>query len=345
MKKKIGILTYSLALNSGAFLQTYSLFKFLEGKGYSVKVISYLCPSVSALQKPRFSFSTKYFKLLYQYLKFLKSRKTICYTRNVKQGNIRKFDDYFDYVFIGSDQVYNLNLNQFDYTFVGGGGIRVKNSINTYGASFGTYVFQNKIEENLFKKHAANNKYISCREESNNSFFLDNKSQISIVCDPTMLLGRDFWTKYKTKFNPKNKYVFVYYGDQKLCEKAIEYARRFNLLVYFTKSNLCSSKEKNIYRVSDDPDTFVSCIKNAEYIFTSSYHCLLFSIYFLKHMFMVLDNSNFYDRQYNIIKKFDLFDCLDENKIGNWVYNKDFIFKILNDEREKSVKFIEKCLD
>lgn len=123
MKKKVGILTFHRAINWGAMLQCYALYKIIESFGYDVDVIDYRQSHIEdqyeyvhnittfkelkkILQKPRwwfgFIFKTLPNRIVRRYTS-LKLIKSLTYSNKIKIVN--DFPQQYETFVIGSDQV------------------------------------------------------------------------------------------------------------------------------------------------------------------------------------------------------------------------------------------------
>lgn len=124
-----GVITFHKAINYGAVLQTYALQKFICDKGIQCEVIDYDCEAFKDNYKP-FKIYNKNLKGLvsalvqYPYKKrkikkfndFRKNHINISSTVYTR-GNIENSNNIYDKFIVGSDQVWNYNLTDFDETY------------------------------------------------------------------------------------------------------------------------------------------------------------------------------------------------------------------------------------
>ena len=192
---------------------------------------------------------------------------------------------------------------------------------------------------------------------------LPNK-EISWVLDPTLLMDRSVWENDCDE-NPytNEKYIFTYFlGDS--CEDrqfAERIAQHLNLKIinipYLLKRYRKCDDGFGDIRLSDvSPKLWISLIRDAQYVFTDSFHCVAFSLIFSKEFFAF---KRFKDNERNSINSrieslLSLIDC-EERIISNTVSYEEFqnidmldykkIDEIINTERKKSIQFLSDALE
>ena len=112
-----------------------------------------------------------------------------------------------------------------------------------------------------------------------------------LVCDPVFLLSRNEWEKLLPSLKHNKKYIYCHFisnnrSYRKIVSKfavkhgymieSIPHPSHLNFSDYFTGF----SKETDA-----GPLEFLELIKNAEYVFTDSFHCVAFSCIFEKQVF------------------------------------------------------------
>lgn len=153
-----------------------------------------------------------------------------------------------------------------------------------YAASFGFESFPEKDLEQ-HKQGLRGMKYISCRETSGCKLAADMTGKdIPRVLDPTLLLSASEWRKIEeqaSEFSKSQKnYAFIYFlGEQteeyKKCIRNIMGTKKIDKIIDFS-----DYMNKDICECG--PAGFLSLIDHAEYIFTDSFHCTVFSVLFDK---------------------------------------------------------------
>lgn len=263
----------------------------------------------------------------------------------------------FYHIFItGSDQVWAGCNNVFTLGFV-----ESKSKIS-YAASFGLDVIpdsQKMYFEHRLKDYLA----ISVRNESDKKIATGlTKSNVEVVLDPVFLLSVDEWNRVAPKQKVyEKKYVFCYLlgnnNIQKRLVRQFAHSKGLKLIViphFQDNTNKVLINEffwgdKKIY--SAGPSEFLSLIRDAEFVFTDSFHALTFSIIFHKQFFVFDRVSKYGDmnaRQTDLLKSLNLLerfcDGIEKYNIEyiNSLHNVDFN-KVENDlvsKREFSKNFL-----
>lgn len=297
-KMKIGILTYHNTTNYGAIFQCYALQKYIINKGIQCEIINYN----SNVLKNRYSiniFSNNNIKqvlkkiLNYRVSKGLNKSFEKFTKENIKlsqseynEFSIDKANQEYDKFIVGSDQIWNFKLSGDDKNYYLDF-VKDNDKKNSYAASFGITSFernQEKIIIDLLEKF----KNISVREKHGVELInkLGIKNEVSQHIDPVFLLKQEGWSKFicQTKF--KKKYILVYEitYTKNMMDFARKLAKIYNYKIIFVSGT--NRKMKGAMNKSDlSPEQFLSYLKNAEYIVTSSFHCMAFSIIFNKEFY------------------------------------------------------------
>ena len=304
--KKIGITTFYNAFNYGAFLQCYALQKVLEKK-YNVSIIEYSCPKIKK------NYSLIKIDNIKRFIKSIifikKNKKRIKVFRECINNNfvLTKLDDNYDVVIAGSDQIWNIELTGgFDNVYTLNCFENVKKI--SYATSIGKESIIPKNAE-LYKNIINNIDFVSVREESAKKELEKIVSKkIKVNLDPTLLLTKDEWNEKTTKNNLPEKYIFSYFVGvtQENYETLNLITDKLGMKTISYSENV---KEKNLLKdcYSDSPFEFITKIKNAEMVFTSSFHATVFSIIFNKKFYCMppKDKGN---RIINLLDKLGLSD-------------------------------------
>lgn len=140
--------------------------------------------------------------------------------------------------------------------------------------------------------------YVSVRETSGQALVKKWAGRdVPVVCDPTILFTAEEWNKAieavdsGTRFSKGEKYIFVYFLGNNPWER--ELVRSFRAETELKIVQLAHSDE---YIKSDEgfaditpynvgPKEFVELVRDAEYVFTDSFHCSVFSMLYHKNFF------------------------------------------------------------
>ncbi len=293
---KYGIMTYHNIPNFGAVLQAFSLCEVIKQLGYHCEIIDYECENIKnrelVFQKPNNPIKAVLHKVfiwphvkrkIIECQKFIQNDVSdISYNRN----NISQSNDRYDCFISGSDMIWNMDVNGYDYSFFLDFVKDHKRKIS-YGSSIGGIWSVKQIDG--IKKYLSKYDSIAVREKDTcQTMEKDLKLSCTTVVDPTMLCTADDWNRYTTDGKDSN-YVLVYFPTNELIEAARKYSLEHakKLIILQTRLPFKRKNSKIIY----SPSEWMSYIKYADAVFTDSYHGLLFSLYFNKPVW-TNNNSN-----------------------------------------------------
>ena len=293
---KIGILTYHRTLNYGACLQAVATRVVLEHMGHEVYYIDYWPKYHSRSYKP-FSLE-KLFSLTLKMAVNYVSDTVKCY--RFRKKRIDNFEDFFkmyiypycrplnekyDIVIYGSDQIWRKQsaINAYDPIYFGKNDIKAKKNV-AFSASMGILP-QNAKDIEAIKELVAHLDKIAVREQDLKELLESiGYKGVTLSLDPTLLLTSKEWDEIiPTSAQNHEKYVLVY-GINKVSfnmDEIYDFAKEHNCKVIIL-SGTASSLDSDVYVTTANPSKFIYLIKNAEYVFTSSFHGLAFSIIYHK---------------------------------------------------------------
>lgn len=330
-KVKVGIITHYYKNNNyGGILQSYALCEVLNSMGFEAKQISYSMGDKS-IAYCSFLYKTlrKGYRVVKSTLKYLKHipieskllkrkkglrkfRKSIPHTTTTFDlKTIRTCDD-FDVYITGSDQVWNPAWfdDAFLLKFVPSGKVKI-----SYAASIGKNILT-EAESLRFKDALKDFSAISVRENNAVGLLqgLTGKT-VELVLDPTLLLSKQEWEQKSEGTCPSDKYIFCYFlgANNKQRELASAFAKKKG---YRLVSVPClngnyrkvdfNTKNMNVYDMQ--PGRFLNLIKNAECVFTDSFHATVFSHIFQRDFFVFVNigaSSEMSDRLYTLTDMFE----------------------------------------
>lgn len=352
---KIGIITYHRAHNYGAVLQCYALQEVLKTTGHDAWVIDYCQPYIDSRYKSAFSIPL-FFKLLLKLnlksaLKLIVNGSRI-QKRKVNYESFRKkylrctdecsqenIPQNFDCYIIGSDQVWGLHCTcGYDPVFWGQFNKPQKSRLIGYAiSSNGDY--KDYLSKQEIFSYVNSFDYLSFREESVRD---DIKSITgltkSITLDPTLLTTQEIWSALLNKRWKKRNYVVVYqirvlpHNRNMIKNQAVQYAKKYGCDVI----DLTSMR----YSVED----FVSAIRYAKCVFTSSFHATVFSLIFGTPFFSFKLYDGHDGRYADLLKEFglerNLVDEFSSTEQINPSFEHQLVLKKLGDLRESSMLFL-----
>jgi len=283
----------------------------------------------------------------------------VCSTfKNKKKLLFRKFINKYiklkskindeDVFIVGSDQVWNYKITDFDDVFLLN--LNEKNIKKySYAASFGI----EKIEDEYlykYKELLLDFDFITVREHQAYKI-LKNQMNIEseIVLDPTLLLDASQWSKIFKKNKTENKYILMYLiiKDDKIIDFALQLSKKTGLKIIFISDHIFERVKGIKYLGFISPEKWAYLFYNAEFVVTNSFHGVAFSINFNKNFFVDLLPKALSDVNSRIIDILKLFSL--ENRLIDKVTMMDNInYKSINDilkqEKQKSLKYLKKII-
>ena len=365
VKMKIGILTFHRALNYGAVLQCYALYKTLSMMGHEVEVIDYRPESI---EKYRMLYSHKVFNNcdgLFNKLRYVISCMLLAYS---KKKTSKKFDDFLAYNMKFSKIVYNTNdiLHNYDVIVFGSDQIwnpellygldpvyygqfeKGKAKFVTYAASIGRINLITEQNENKFEEYIRCYDAISVREYALRDYLYKRfVIAAEVVCDPSLLLERKYYDEIATKPREDN-YVLLFEqfrnADSYTLAKTIANQLGAHVITISAETNHLRYRPcKNISEVS--PSEFLGFIKYARCVVTSSFHVTSFSIIMQKD-FYATKRVNNNDRVNTILEHVGLEERLVNagEKIFFSPINYQGIEKRIEDVKKHSLNYLKNNL-
>ena len=309
--KKVGIVSCYFQKNYGSMLQAYATQKILDEMGIENETIC-----IDGLKKEINKAKIKhYFRQITDidvvrgktgFIKnYIYRRLKIAFGKQVAMRN-RMFDAFMEDKFrlskayssreeltkdshnfsaflVGSDQLWlpsNIEADYYTLTFVPDDIRKI-----AYATSFGTSSLPDRQIEKA-RSFLKRIEYLSVREQSGQIIIKQLTGRnVPIVCDPTLLFSAQEWMDIqKEERIVKDKYIFCYFlGDN---PEQRDFVKRVKVL---TGLKIVALLHLDMYIKSDcrfaditpydiGPGEFINLIRNAEYVFTDSFHGSVFSI-------------------------------------------------------------------
>ncbi len=312
--KKIGIATqYTNSCNYGGVLQSYALCKKLTNMGYISNQICFIDKQESFMSKMKRLMKNghivpviknnaydqwnkiwgkifnSHYEINKRYKAFSDFRNEIPHTEIIYSYKSIKDCTEFDIYITGSDQVWRIGESRYISDFYWLNFVPKDKLKISYAASLSTKDVPKELHSKI-RELLSDYKAISVREFQDkqilDKIIGNNKAQW--VLDPTLLLSKDEWIDLCEK-NPykKQPYVFVYLlGNNKKQRSFIrKWAKRNNKIIIFIPYLLgqyrgCDRKFGDIRRSDVTPNLWLSLIRDADCVFTDSFHACVFSSIF-----------------------------------------------------------------
>lgn len=341
--KRTGILTFHRAINYGAVLQAVALYtKCNELNPCNVEIIDYYCSAIEDQYAPNIQ------------LKDICSVKSALITilqHHSKKNRYVKFGDFiernthlsqrvidvkqinnlgYQTMITGSDQVWNSQLANFDQMYF----LQPFNcSVDkySYAASLGMLTIP-KDQREEYKDRLSGFPIISVRESSAAKLLQEIVSApIRVDIDPTLLLRADEWEPFISNNARSEPYILLYTVERpiRLIQKVRKFAKEVGLPVVYINNGPGMMLSNFDFKFVTDagPDEFLALFKNAQYVFTNSFHGTVFSIVFHKKFIVELNNGRVFNSRSNDLltslgigmcemkDDFDVFDFLYKQKM------------------------------
>lgn len=386
-KKSVGIITlYYMSNSHGGVLQAYALQKTINSFDYCAEQLSYLkIPDEGVLetmvtkiiQTVRRTVVERHISILIQnfmtfivcnyYIKNNIKRYTNNFTSfNIKNipssqkysnSNISNASSRYDIFVTGSDQVWNpiWFYKPYFLDFVPDTKPKI-----AYAASISLSSLTNE-QYALMKPLVSRINHISVREKNAIDLLKGMTTQnIEWVLDPTLLLTVSEWNAVSKDHNIKKPFILVYLlGDNKKNRQCAEkFAKEKGFLIvtmpFITTQRIWQLSYGDLHCYGG-PDTFISLIRDAEYIITDSFHTVVFSIIFKKRFVVLKRNADtevgaMNERLYSLFEITGMGQQLvsaNMNELKEQIenINYDGVDERIAFWREKSLKWLKAALD
>lgn len=295
-KKKIGIMTYHRSINYGAELQAFALMSFLKMQNYNASIIDYW-PNYRTDDWDRIKKSSLFEKIRLTELKIAglyrnsqRRKKTEAFISEYM--HLTPVNEKYGIVLYGSDQIWRKfnrpDFKGYDAAYWGDDTISTDFRI-AYAASMGNVNINKKEDVQFVERHLKRFDAVSVREQDLVDFFHNQYGlNIKRVLDPVFLLSTTEWnTLLPDKNVPKYKYVLYYklQKNNKADEMSLRLQKEKGLKVIEMRSFIPEFHYGCRYRFTADAREFLSLLRNAEYVISSSFHGVALSIRFNKDFF------------------------------------------------------------
>ncbi len=310
----IAITTWHSGPNAGTFFQLYGLYSYLESRGHHVEVINYdnrkedfiargwkyyMSQPIALIRrkikrkneakaaiiaeapyKTQLTIRDKRFKEMYRLMQLTEPVRT--------DEDFAKLNQRFDAFVVGSDQIWNAGMlnRRYFLDFVDKGKIKA-----SYCPSMGSGLVMKRQRE-VFKSYLSNYNYISVREKALKEILEEELDRpVFHLLDPSMLILRDDYLKMAhlpEELEP-NSYLLCYFmpKNERQVEMARQYAKSKGLKFVIMAMHPFSFTIKDAYIYAEaGPKEFVGLIANAAIVFSSSFHCTIFSIMLHKDLYV-----------------------------------------------------------
>lgn len=322
---KIGIMTLSASDNCGSLLQCYALKRLLEEYG-DVEVINfssenshrvYDLPKLSILEKIQLSFD-KGKRNKFEKLK--KSKEAYQSFRHFQLGmndeellpyNLEEIKELYGIVVAGSDQIWNVQMGDFDESFFLGWTNAKKVA---YAPSLGGRDVRLSNNAQYIIDCIKDFNYLSVREEIGKKCLEEVSSRtVEKVLDPTLVLQEEEWKKLVGEPLISGDYIFYYswaycYEDQ--LEIVSKEGRRLGMPVIVIDARKWYNKDEEKFGFklseSEGPLAFLNLMYYANRAYVESFHGMVFAYIFRKNFWLMDWHKNINELDSRILEFVDL---------------------------------------
>ncbi|MBU5487102.1 polysaccharide pyruvyl transferase family protein [Clostridium sp. MSJ-8] len=312
---KVGLITYHAAQNNGSFLQAYALEKKISKiEGYKCDIINFY----SYEQEELYSV----FKKNNSFRNIAKNCVACLNYRNLKKRHddfdnivnnsmslskkcyktleeLDEAENEYDIFVSGSDQIWNVDAWDYnDAYFLSFVNNKPKIS---YASSFGGKIDSKKAQNYSDNVRKFLNEYdsIAVREVKGQKYAKSLVDRdVQVVLDPTFLLDQQDYDKICADRLVEGDYIFFYsidYNDAalKIVKKFAE-INNLPVVVVYSGDNKSYKTLKYGFKMLKEaaPNHFLSLIKHAKYVLSTSFHGTVFSIIYNKQFFTVRGTEN-----------------------------------------------------
>lgn len=304
MYMKIATLTFHGSHNYGSVLQAYALSKQLELMGNNVEIIN-LRPQSQKNAYPRVPHSRDFIhKLFYMTIKRKLNKRYDEYERFINDvlpttkreyassEELRQESFDYDAYICGGDQIWNPICQDFETAyylqFLNENCMAKKIS---YSPSLGKTEFDEETLKNIsgwVKRFDS----ISVRETKGANIVSSVTGRdISVVCDPVILLDKKYWDEFAVLPKIKQPYMLVYFLENNHGRKDfVDYlSKELGLRVVVLTEYLRDIVKPYIKKYDASPEEFVGLFKNASFVYTNSFHGTAFATIYNKPFISVID--------------------------------------------------------
>lgn len=375
---KIGILTFHYSNNYGGVLQALSLYRIINSLGYDAEIINY----IPSNYKPysylgNLGISKNLFKnnfnginirdmlskvnVMNNYCSTITTNFNEFRSRNMKlskqvdENALESILNNYSVIIVGSDQIWNPSQRKSPIYF-----LDFKDKYNGNKISYAADSTIKEIDdEDLSKLKTALNEFdhISVRNDHSCDFV---KSLINIepeiVADPTLLC--DFRDLEKKQIYNED-YILTYVLGKEIegsHKKAIEKIKEkygdipvYSIKIPTMKFELSPYADKVYYDL--DPSGWIDLFKNAKFIYTDSFHGVLFSLKYHKSFLAYYTERLRATRFIDLGKRYGIDNYIvqnvmeiDDKKSLHEIPDYPLIDKIIDLQKKSSIEFLKKSL-
>ena len=368
--KKIGIITFHNSYNCGSMLETFAMQRVIEKRNYNAEIVNFSSNGQKELYSVFFKKNNvrniiKNILLLPHYKRLKNNNnmyeqfknKNFILSREYSEKDIISDNDY-ECVVAGSDQIWNITIKDASDNYF-------LNWVNNakkiaYAPSFGAKnILKVSSNPEKYKKYISSFDAVSIREKNGQKWLKDLCDiDVPVLIDPTLLLSRDEYEKIEnSNFKFEKNYIFFYCPtfNVDICKYVKKISEKYNLdvITWSSKSYITKRIKKFGFKLPEyeNPSMYLSLIKNAELVITTSFHGTIFSTIYRKK-FITVKNGEMYgddDRVITLLEQLNMLNRLIPYEFDdNYNYLEDIEYKnyekVLPILQERANNFLDMVL-
>lgn len=302
MTKKIGVITFHNSYNCGSMLQAYALQQVLNDiPGYENELINFIGEGqkrfYSILVKPhsiKEIIKNIMFGIFYKiidnhyndYRSFIKDYMILSKKEYGSTKELENCELNYDVLICGSDQVWNTKCVDFEDAYFLSFSNSSKKIAYATSMAANNIIGEGKDFEDNYRNYLMDFDKISVRER-NAKIWLEELTgrEIDITADPTLLITSNQWSDLAFE-GIKGEYIFYYsmWYTKDINSEIQKISKRYKLPVYVMDAKEWVRRGLWNYGFKlapqGGPRMFLSLMKNAKLVFTSSFHGTVFASIF-----------------------------------------------------------------
>ena len=329
--KKVGIITFHNSYNCGSMLETYALQYYLRSKDLPVEIVHFSNEGQQNLYRV-FEKNTSLKKVIKNFICIFYRKKL--FNNNNKYHEFQKkyfplskfhedakelTDKDYQIVIAGSDQIWNITIADFDDAYFLPW---VKCAYKVaYAPSFGAKnIMKYAKDYKKYQTYLNDFDALSIREYNGQKWIKDlTGKEVEVLIDPTLLLDAKEYDKLlASDINIPENYIFFYCPtfDKEICKYVAKIAKKYHLpvIAWSAKNYYVHFIKRFHFQLPEyeNPSAYLTLIKNATMVFTTSFHGTIFSALYHK-AFWTIKNGGMYgddDRVISLLTSIDMMDRL-----------------------------------
>lgn len=369
--KKIGIITFHRSHNCGSMLQAYALQTVVSRMGYQPELINFSNPGQRKLYRPFQSGPNP--KTIIKNIIALAhlnriKRNDACYERFISErfllseGDSSRCEelssDGYSAVICGSDQVWNVTIDDADDAYFLPWVVDAAKI--AYAASFGARnIMKCSDDPQRYAGYLRAMDSISIRENNGRKWIHELTGlDVPVVLDPTLLLdAEDYIAIEDTAVTLPSEYIFYYSPtyDRSINRLVKRISAKYGLPVICFNAKAFYVKGMDMMGFSlperEDPSVYLSLMRHASLIITTSFHGTIFSTMF-ERPFWTIKNGGMFGDDDRVLTLTDLLDLNDRFIPIEFDDNRDYLspkdyttYRALREgQRETSLTFLGEAL-